>query len=99
LSELQSAGIGRCDGSPEKISMSKREQKNYVRKKHNIENESSLVGSENHQTTCESSVTALADFDLRILRICFKRICMFPSNTIDSFASFDFNSASFLYNE
>lgn len=77
LSELQSAGIGRCDGSPEKISMSNGNKKNYVKeKKDNRENASSLAGSKNILATCESSVTTLADFDLFILFVLRDFVCI-----------------------
>jgi len=77
LSELQSAGIGRCDGSPKKISMSNENKKNYVRKKEdNIENASSLAGSNNIPATCESSVATLADFDLFILFVLRDFVCI-----------------------
>jgi hypothetical protein len=76
LSELQSAGIGRCDGSPEKISMSNENKKIYVRKKDNIEDASSLAVSKNIPATCESSVTTLAEFDLFILFVLRDFVCI-----------------------
>jgi len=41
-----------------------RTKKNYVRKKDNIEDASSLACSKNIPATCESSVATLAEFDL-----------------------------------
>lgn len=100
LSELQSAGIGRCDGSPEKISMSNENKKKLCEggKKRQYRKCVFSCRFQKHSSNLwifcyHSSWLWLIYF------ICFKGLCMYPSASIDRFASLDCNSASFLYNK